>query len=163
MNASNRRELIEGVSFAKFAALARRKEWSAEYLAESLRGKFEVKGETFEHYFDRVLRGNPSSEVVIPFRSMIAKFVAAVEELARDGKLKLCPCGCGSYAGPGGRLAWPMCSRPPLSDAKQAALERAHAARREKAVSMGLVSGTMSIENDLENVHLARTSDPDLR
>ena len=152
------RELVEGLSYAKFAALAKRKEWSAEYLAENLRGRFEVKGETFEHYFERVLHCDPSPETVIPFRSVIVGFLAAVGELAQDGELKLCPCGCGSYAGPGGRLAWETCSRMPLSEAKRAALERAHAARRDGAFSIKPAGHSGSIENDLKNVHLARTS-----
>jgi hypothetical protein len=63
------REFVEGISYAKFAALAKQMQWSIGHLAESLRGTFEVEGETFEHYFERVLHGDPSAEVVIPFRA----------------------------------------------------------------------------------------------
>jgi hypothetical protein len=109
------RELAEGVSFAKFAGLARRKEWSAEYLAEHFRGKFQTGNESLERWFERVLadrlpNGKPTDGVVIPYRCVVEKFLQTVDELARDGKLALCVCGCGSYAGGGGRQAWPKCS-----------------------------------------------------
>ncbi len=123
------RELWEGVSYAKFGALARRMGWTADYLAGVLRGKFEVRGETFEAYFDRVLHCRPSGEVVIPFRSVIEHFLVAVEYLARDGKLALCPCGCGSYAGGGGRLAWETCGKRTRSEAQRRSLEKARQLR----------------------------------
>jgi len=129
------RELWEGVSYAKFAALARRMGWTAEYLAGVLRGKFEVRGETFEAYFDRVLHCRPGGEVVIPFRSVIEHFLVGVEHLARDGKLALCACGCGSFAGGGGRLAWETCSRKSASVAQLKALEKARRLRWERATA----------------------------
>ncbi len=156
------RELVDGVSYAKFAALAKRKDWSAEYLAEQLRGKFEVRGETFEHYFERVLRCEPSPDVAIPFRSAIAKFLAAVGELARDGKLGLCACGCGSYAGGGNRLAWDSCVARPVSEAKRRAIEKAAAARRGKPGFDECTVSPVPIETRAENVHLAGTSRADL-
>ncbi len=157
------REVVEGVSYAKFAALARRKEWSAEFLGENLRGKFEVRGETFEHYFERVLRCDPSPAAVIPFRSVIGKYLAAVEELARDGKLGLCACGCGSYAGGGNRLAWDSCVARPVSEAKRRAIEKAAAARRGKCSFDEFRVSPARIDARAKNNHLARTSGGDLR
>lgn len=145
-------ELVEGCSYGKFASLARRKEWSAEYLAETFRGKLEARDEPLPHYFRRVLACDPSPEVVIPYGSVIEKFLTAVEELARDQKLALCRCGCGSYPGAGRRLAWDSC-REPTSEA-QIRARKAAAGR----LNGGLRDSTGKPCEPRKNVHLARTS-----
>ena len=80
------------VAFASFSALAARASWTAQELAAEFRGVIETGHEPIEHWFGRVLRGNPSGEVVIPFRSVIAKYVRAVRHLNRrrpDSRLRL--------------------------------------------------------------------------
>ncbi len=101
------RELVEGVTFRQFAAMAKRMGWTAEELGAEFRGVAE--NEPAVSYFARVLRGDPDWNVVIPFRSVIAKYVRAAANLIADGRLRACACGCGSPVFGRDRLAWPDC------------------------------------------------------
>jgi len=117
----DRREFIYGIEYFKFAALAKKLRLTAQELAGVFRGKFETTmrdtsvlagGESMEHYFNRILHGEPNWEVMIPFVSVITFFLKNVQLLRDDGKISLCPCGCGSYAGGGNNLAWSTCRYP---------------------------------------------------
>lgn len=103
------REQVEGVSFQNFAAVAKRMRWKADELASEFRGIAEK--EPASSYFSRVLRGDPDWSVVIPFRSVIAKYLRAVVELRAEGEVRLCLCRCGSPVFGRDRLAWPDCKR----------------------------------------------------
>jgi hypothetical protein len=105
------REQVEGITFGNFAAVAKRMRWTADDLALEFRGIAEK--EPAASYFSRVLRGDPAWSVVIPFRSVIAKYLRAVAELKADGQIRLCGCGCGSPVFGRDRLAWPDCKFKP--------------------------------------------------
>ena len=59
------REQIEGLTFANFAAVAKRMRWTADELASEFRGVAEK--EPASSFCSRVLRGDPDWSVVIPF------------------------------------------------------------------------------------------------
>ncbi len=103
------REQVEGVTFGNFAAVAKRMRWTADELASEFRGVAEK--EPASNYFSRVLRGDPDSSVVIPYRSVIAKYLRATFELRAEGQVRLCLCGCTSPVFGRDRLAWPNCKR----------------------------------------------------
>ena len=103
------RQLVDGVTFRQFAAMAKRMGWTAEELAAEFRGIAE--NEPAVSYFVRVLRGDPGWDVVIPFRSVIAKYVRAAANLIADDRA--CACGCGSPVFGRDRLAWPDCKALP--------------------------------------------------
>ncbi len=105
------REQVEGISYRQFAALAKIMRWTAEELATEFRAIAE--NEPAASYFARVLRGDPGWDVVIPFRSVIAKFVRAATHLIADDRLRACVCGCGSPVLGRDRLAWPDCTALP--------------------------------------------------
>jgi len=127
----NRREFVYGVSYFKFAGLAKKKHLTPKELASVFKGSFETNtrgsrsvwaNESMEQYFDRVLRGKPNWEVAIPYTSVIRFFIMNTQLLRDDGKISFCPCGCGSYAGGGNWLAWDTCRNP---------IEKGFAARRK--------------------------------
>jgi len=101
------RELYAGVTLRNFSSLAKRMGWTAEELGAEFRGVTEK--EPAASYFARVLRGDPDWSVVIPFRSVIAKYVKTATLLIRDGRIRACGCGCGSPVFGRDRLAWPDC------------------------------------------------------
>jgi len=88
------REMVLGVSFRDFAALARKKLWTGEYLAREFKGA--IEGEPASSFFGRVLGGDPSPDVVIPYLRIIRAYLTAVSELIADRRLRVCACGCGS-------------------------------------------------------------------
>jgi hypothetical protein len=102
------REFIEGVTFAEFRALAARRGWTAEELAERFKGKCGGPAESdfYERpltYFQRVLgHDSRTDEIVIPYRSVVEVYVNTTRlEPADPGKLvvrRRCACGCGSAA-----------------------------------------------------------------
>ena len=86
--------------------------WSVEELVAEFRGI--ADGEPTASYIARVLRGDPDWNVVIPFRSMILKYLRAAQHLIADGKIRSCSCGiCGSPVFGRDRLAWPDCKFKP--------------------------------------------------
>lgn len=103
------REQFEGISFQNFAAVAKRMGWTVDELALEFRGIAEK--EPAPSYFWRILRGDPDWSVVIPYRSVIAKYLRATVELRAEGQLRLCACGCTSPVFGRDRLAWPNCKR----------------------------------------------------
>jgi hypothetical protein len=94
------REFFQGIAFKDFSALAKLKGWSAQELAHEFPGiaasdgRFE--GETSGTYFERVLHGDPSRHVVIPYRRVIEKYLREARLLIAAGLLRTCRCGCGS-------------------------------------------------------------------
>lgn len=111
------RELLEGVTYRQFAAMAKLMDWTAEDLGAEFRGITE--GEPAAHYFARVLRGDPDWSVVIASRSIIGKYLRAAHHLFVDGRLRACACGCGSAVFGRDRLAWPECKGRPAAHAER--------------------------------------------
>jgi hypothetical protein len=105
------RELVDGITFRQFAAMAELMHWTVEELVTEFRGI--AGGETTSSFCSRVLRGDPDWNVVIPYRRMILKYVRAVHHLIADGKIRACACGCGSPVVGRDRLAWPDCKFKP--------------------------------------------------
>jgi len=86
--------LVYGVSFADFAALAKRKLWTVEHLATKFRGAIEK--ETSSSFFYRVLHGDPAWDIAIPYRAIIEAYLTAASELIADKRIRVGACGCGS-------------------------------------------------------------------
>jgi len=74
--------MAEGVTYRQFAAMAKIAGWTADELGAEFRGIAER--EPAPSYFARVLRGEPDSGVVIPFGSVIAKYVRASRHLIAE-------------------------------------------------------------------------------
>ncbi len=105
------REFSEGVTFRHFFSIAKIRGWTVEELAAESRGVAEK--EPASSYFARVFRGDPDWNVVIPFQSLISKYVRAASHLIADGQIRACACGCGSPVFGRDRLAWPDCTALP--------------------------------------------------
>ena len=103
------REFREGLPFEHFVAVAELLGWTVDELAEEFKGVLENP----TNFFTRVLREDPSGDVVIPFKSVIAKYSRASRHLIADGRLRACACGCGSPVFGRDRLAWPDCKFKP--------------------------------------------------
>jgi hypothetical protein len=99
------RELREGVSYRNFSSIAEIMHWTVDELAAEFKGDLE----NATNFFTRVLREEPSGDVVIPFKSVIAKYLGAARHLIADGKIRICTCGCCSPVFGRDRLAWPDC------------------------------------------------------
>lgn len=78
------------VTFRDFAALAKRRGWTPEFLAEEFKGKIEGPSE----FFHRVLSGK-QADVVIPYRSVLDFYHKELSPLVEQGDVRLCVCGCG--------------------------------------------------------------------
>lgn len=80
------------VTFGDFARLAKRRDWSPEFLAERFQDKIEKPSE----FFHRVMEGRYAN-VVIPYRSVLSFYFTELkfqrEEAGTDERL--CACGCG--------------------------------------------------------------------
>lgn len=105
----NPQEMISGVTFRDFAALARKKHWTAETLAQTFRGA--IEGETAGSYFARVLRGESAWDCVIVYRAIVAAYLTAASELIDAGRLRTCACGCGSPVYGSHRFARETCGK----------------------------------------------------
>src|SRR5262245_50976052 len=100
------REFVEGVTFGEFRQLAARRDWTAEELAERLKGQFggPVESDFYERpltYFQRVLAHDSTTEdIMIPYRCLIEAYVNATRftpaDPASNGVSRRCACGCGS-------------------------------------------------------------------
>ena len=85
-----RRIVPPGVTFRDFATLAKRRGWTAEFLAEEFRGKIDGPSE----FFHRVLLGK-CGEVVIPYRSVLDLYHKELSPLIEEKSVRLCICDCG--------------------------------------------------------------------
>jgi hypothetical protein len=103
------RESLEGVTFRQFAAIAKLMHWTVDELAAEFKGDLE----NATNFFTRVLREDPSGDVIIPFKSVIAKYLRAARHLIADGKIRTCACGCGSPVFRRDRVAWRDCKFKP--------------------------------------------------
>jgi len=83
---------VIGISFGDFAALARRRGWTLDFLAERFRERIERPRE----FFERVLQGR-YADVVIPFNSVLAFYCQelGLHQLATRIERR-CACGCGA-------------------------------------------------------------------
>jgi hypothetical protein len=79
------------VTFADFAALARRRGWSVAFLTERFRGQIEQP----QDFFTRVMQGQYAA-VVIPYNSVLAFYRQERGLLGTDHTGRRCACGCGS-------------------------------------------------------------------
>ena len=91
------------VTFKEFAALARRRGWTAQSLAERFRGRIGNPAE----FFHRVL-SNKFDDSMIPFRSVIDFYDLAITGPQKADRLR-CACGCGRVVFDRKRYALPGC------------------------------------------------------
>ena len=118
-----RREMVEGVRFDDFMTVAKRAGWDAQGLAEMFAGKIDKAGDLFK----RIFAGNPHPntgrcqwDTVIPYVSVITKYIEMRDMLAADGRLRLCSCGCKRPVGKGQSRAAHDRSDTALSGGSQA-------------------------------------------
>lgn len=78
------------VIFKDFASLAKRRDWTPEFLAEKFRGKIDGPSE----FFHRCLNGKPDWNVVIPFGSVLNFYWQELSPLIEEESVCFCICGC---------------------------------------------------------------------
>jgi hypothetical protein len=79
------------VTFGDFAALARRRGWSKEFLAERFQGRIDEP----RKFFEAVWQGQYAA-TVIPFNSVLAFYRQERGLLGMDHTGRRCQCGCGA-------------------------------------------------------------------
>lgn len=83
------------VTFRDFSALAKRRGWTPEFLAEEFRGKIEEPSEFFHRVLSCRYKGEDRSWVVIPYRSVLEFYHKELSPLIAEGNVRLCECKCG--------------------------------------------------------------------
>lgn len=95
------------VTFRDFAELARRREWTVEFLAERFQGWIEAPRD----FFCRVMQGQ-HADVVIPYRSVLDLYQQELAfEQAETGRERRCFCGCGQRVWGQKKWATPGCRK----------------------------------------------------
>lgn len=83
--------MIKEVAFKDFAALAAKREWSPEFLAERFKAKIEGPSEFFHRLFQPRY-----GDVVIPYRSVLSFYFQELRfHQEQTGNRRVCACGCG--------------------------------------------------------------------
>ncbi len=90
-----RRIVPPEVTFRDFAALAKRRGWTPQFLAEEFRGKIEEPSDFFHRVLSCKYKGEDRSGVVIPYRSVLELYHKELSPLIVEGKVRLCECKCG--------------------------------------------------------------------
>ncbi len=90
-----RRIVPPEVTFRDFAALAKRRGWTPQFLAEEFRGKIDEPSEFFHRVLSCKYKGEDRSGVVIPYRSVLELYHKELSPLIVEGKVRLCECKCG--------------------------------------------------------------------
>ena len=83
------------VTFKDFAALAKRRGWTPEFLAEEFRGKIEEPSDFFHRILSCKYKGEGRSWLVVPYRSVLEFYHKELSPLIDEGEIKTCLCGCG--------------------------------------------------------------------
>ncbi len=78
------------VTFRDFSALAKRRGWTPEFLAEMFRGKIDGPSE----FFHRCLNGKPDWGVVVVYRSVLDFYWRELSPLIEEKSVRFCICGC---------------------------------------------------------------------
>ena len=85
------------VTFRDFAALAKRRGWTIDFLVDRFRGIIEEPKDFFERAVNCKWHGEYRGEVVIPFRSVLRLYSQEMafqqQEKRRE---RFCACGCGN-------------------------------------------------------------------
>ena len=79
------------VTFKDFAALATLKGYTPESLAELFKGTIEGPLALFR----RLMAGKPNWDIVIPYKDVLVLYHRELQQFVKDGKVRLCICGCG--------------------------------------------------------------------
>jgi len=92
-----RRVVLPEITFRDFSALAKRRGWTPEFLAERFRGIIEEPRDFFGRVGNCKWHGEYRGEVVIPFRSVLRLYSQEMafqqQEKRRE---RFCACGCGN-------------------------------------------------------------------
>ena len=83
------------VTYADFAKLARRRDWTAAFLAEHFRGKIEEPRAFFERVLACRSNGEDLSGSLIPYRSVLEFYQREFSSAMPPGGTGGCECGCG--------------------------------------------------------------------
>ena len=100
-----RRVVPREVTFRDFASLAKKREWTPEFLAEKFRGTIEGPSE----FFHRCLIGKPNWDVVVVYKSVLDLYWRELSPLIQEETVRLCICGCGQRAYGRKQYARPYC------------------------------------------------------
>lgn len=126
----------EVVSYRDFAELARRRGWTAAWLAERFKGKIEQPRE----FFERILKAGSGSEdrgaTLIPYRSVLELYQKKIGPEAVGSESRTCECGCGKPVYGRKRLA---------SDACRKRMERRRSRTPESGVKKAKKDGIFSV------------------
>ena len=99
------------VTYEDFAKLARRRGWTAQFLAEKFLGRIEEP----RAFFERVLKGGSGSGsqggTLIPYRSVLAFYQAELAQGMAAGGRRTCKCGCRKPVFGRKRLASAVCRK----------------------------------------------------
>jgi hypothetical protein len=99
------------VTSRDFAELARRRGWSAAFLAEHFRGKIEEPREFFERAPRCKHKGEDRSDAVVPYASVPDFYRRELSPLMAEGSFRSCGCGCGKPVYGRKRLASSACRK----------------------------------------------------
>ena len=103
--------MTRSVTYADFAKLARRRGWTAAWLAEHFKGRIEQPRE----FFERVLKAGSGSEdrgaTLIPYRSVLELYRKEMGPGAANSGARSCDCGCGKPVTGRKRLASGACRK----------------------------------------------------
>ena len=88
--AGSKSNFSSALTFKEFTQLARRRSWTVQSLSERFRGRLDNPAELFT----RVL-GGKSPANLIPYRSVIELYTAALTPAAAAADRPTCACGCG--------------------------------------------------------------------
>ncbi len=124
------------VTYTDFATLARRRGWTAAFLAEHFRGKIEEPRACFERVLACRFNGEDLSNSVIPFRSVLEFYQRELSWSMPAGGTKGCECSCGKPVHGRKRLASAACRKR---------VERRRARTPESGVKKAKKDGAFSV------------------
>jgi hypothetical protein len=86
---------VPEITFEDFAALARRRGLTLDFLIETFRGRFGARVGDVRDFFERVFMGRYADNV-IPYRAVIELYLSELGvHQAETGRERRCSCGCG--------------------------------------------------------------------
>lgn len=103
--------LAPAVTYADFATLARRRGWTAAFLANRFRGKIEEPRAFFERVLACRSKGEDLSKSVIPFRSVLEFYQRELPQAMPAETTRSCECGCGKPVHGRKKLASAACRK----------------------------------------------------
>ncbi|MEE9611332.1 MAG: hypothetical protein V3W19_08770 [Desulfatiglandales bacterium] len=89
-----RRVVPPEVTFRDFSALAKRRNWTAEFLSENFKGKIENPSELFHRILSCKYHGEDRGYLIIPYKSILDFYWRELSPLIEEKSIRFCICGC---------------------------------------------------------------------